>query len=87
MPARLEIRESARISPEQENALTLAAQTLPDAWVVLVRGETTIGQVANFSVRIVGPRFAAPATFRPDVKPEKLLAFVETTRRERGGQE
>lgn len=85
MPPRIEIRRTVTLSPEHENALTLAVRTLPDAWRVVVRGETTMGPAVLFSVRILGPGFTTMATFWPDAKPEQISAFVETTKREHGG--
>jgi hypothetical protein len=84
MPPRIEIRPTVTLSPEHENALTLAVRTLPDAWRVVVRGETTMGPAALFSVRILGPGFTTMATFSPDAKPEQIAAFVETIKREHG---
>jgi hypothetical protein len=83
VPAPLLLDATARLNPSQQEALRLAATTLPDDWRVLVETEDALLDDDRFSVRILGEEFAIVAGFAGATRPEQLAAFVERTRRAR----
>jgi hypothetical protein len=81
--ASLTIRQSVKMTSEQQDAIALAAKALPAAWRLFVYADTAVGsQPQRFTVRIVGPGFTAISAFGPGTRTEQLAAFIERIRRE-----
>ena len=87
MGASLTIRDSARLTSEQKDAIALSAQALPATWRLFVYADTVAGHEANrFTVRIVGPGFTAISPFGQGTRTDQLAAFIERIRREHDEQ-
>jgi hypothetical protein len=82
MPASLIVRYPARLTPQQEETLDLAAGRLPEDWRVEVHTEDSSPYEGRFSVKVSGQGFASSADFRSSTEPNQLAKFVERARRD-----
>jgi hypothetical protein len=81
LPADLDIKPNAALNKDQGEALTIAAQTLPDGWTVVAEADPTGDQI---TVRVVGSSFSTMARFAARTHPNQFAAFLERVRRGHG---